>query len=141
MALLPCWKPVARMLKVQYRMNDLICSWCSKEMYNGQLISDSAVAVHDLSTLKNINHSTIGELGNIVMMLVDTAGCSMMEDFCEGGSHRNPHEAILVKKHVDNLVTLGGLNPSQIGVITPYNGQLEILKEPGIVRLFLYLFA
>ena len=106
--------PVARMLKVQYRMNKLISNWCSGEMYNHELISDPAVAHHNLLTLQNVNHQSIGELGDIVMMLVDTAGCSMMEDYCEGGSHRNTHEAEIVKKHVDNLITLGGMDPSQI---------------------------
>ena len=69
----------------------------------------------------------LGDLGRVVMLLIDTAGCSMQENFCEGGSHRNSSEADIVSKHVEILVA-AGVSPRQIGVITPYNGQLEILK-------------
>lgn len=45
-----------------------------------------------------------------------------------GGSHCNFHEADLVQKHVYALVK-AGVKPSQIGVITPYNAQLDVLRE------------
>lgn len=118
-----------------------------------------------------------------VLLLVDTSGLGMLEDSAgsssNGGSgaasgsgasksasHRNFHEAELVKQHVLSLVRAGtfcalcrctilirvlynthhsiarmipysfplvlyvsGVKPSQIGVITPYNGQLEVLRE------------
>jgi hypothetical protein len=63
-----------------------------------------------------------------VMMLIDTRGCGMQEDAAtEQGSHRNNHEADIVLKHVKALLD-AGLQPHQIGVVTPYNGQLELLK-------------
>jgi superfamily I DNA and/or RNA helicase len=68
------------------------------------------------------------------LLLIDTAGCQMHEDSpgesisFSSASHRNQAEAQVVRKHVDVLLALG-LRPSQVGVITPYNGQLELLRE------------
>jgi len=120
--------PGARMLNIQYRMNDIICMWSSNAMYGGQLRSSPEVANHDLSSLSNIHAEVLQDLSNTVMLLVDTAGCDMTENSCDGGSHRNSDEAELVGKHVDRLVS-SGISPRQIGVITPYNGQLEELKS------------
>lgn len=119
--------PVARMLNIQYRMNDLICRWSSQEMYKGLLRSSPEVENHDLSSLINVEAENLKDMANVVMLLVDTAGCDMAENCCDGGSHRNSDEAELVYKHVLRL-TSAGLSPKQIGVITPYNGQLEELK-------------
>lgn len=63
-----------------------------------------------------------------IMLLVDTRGCGMLEDAeTEQGSRRNNHEADIVFKHAKALIE-AGIQASQIGVITPYNGQLEVLK-------------
>jgi superfamily I DNA and/or RNA helicase len=67
-------------------------------------------------------------LSSTVMLLIDTAGCNMEEDGCRGGSYRNTAEAEIVVAHIYRLYELG-LKPEQIGVITPYNGQLELLRE------------
>lgn len=67
-------------------------------------------------------------LSKTVMLLIDTAGCNMEEDGCRGGSYRNTAEAEIVVAHIYRLYELG-LKPEQIGVITPYNGQLELLRE------------
>lgn len=144
---------VGRMLTVQYRMNELICSWASKEMYNSKLRSDSSVAMHTLKTLPMKGAAEVAgamtpggqsirpiSLSDIpVALLIDTAGCFMEEDArpddshsaCHGSkraSHRNPLEADVVVGHVQQLLS-SGLAPHQVGVITPYNGQLEILRE------------
>jgi hypothetical protein len=67
-------------------------------------------------------------LGQTVMMLIDTSGEDMEEDGVRGGSYRNTAEAEVVIAHVYRLYELG-LRPDQIGIITPYNGQLEVLRE------------
>jgi superfamily I DNA and/or RNA helicase len=72
--------------------------------------------------------SPLSELASTVLLLVDTAGCNMAEDECKGGSYRNTAEAELVVAHIYRLYALG-VSPDQIGVITPYNGQLEVLRE------------
>ena len=79
-----------------------------------------------------IKHSGSAQAPSVVvipvLLLLDTADCGMNEEQCQGGTHKNIHEAELVLKHVRMLVRCG-ISPSQIGVITPYNGQLEVLKQ------------
>ena len=87
------------------------------------MVSHESVASHDLLSLSGVDQEILGEFGRVVLLLIDTAGCGLQEDRCEGGSHRNVREAELVVQHVETLITAGVL-PSQIGVITPYNGQV-----------------
>jgi hypothetical protein len=75
----------------------------------------------------SVDEDLVG-LSKTVMLLIDTAGCNMEEDGCRGGSYRNTAEAEIVVAHIYRLYELG-LRPEQIGVITPYNGQLELLRE------------
>ena len=59
-----------------------------------------------------------------VLLLVDTTGCDCEEEVEEEGeSKRNHGEATIVLRHAQQLVD-AGLLPEQIGVITPYNGQV-----------------
>jgi ATP-dependent RNA/DNA helicase IGHMBP2 len=39
----PIFSKFSYLLDIQYRMNDLICRWSSKHMYEGQLISHKSV--------------------------------------------------------------------------------------------------
>jgi len=148
----PYLKQSARMLNIQYRMNELICDWASTSMYEGRLACDEQVRHHDVSQMlienaKKINapasasnsatdaSSSFSALALPVLLLIDTAGCLMEEDDGGGGggggnksmSHSNVGEAEVVSKHVRRLVQRG-VSVSQIGVITPYNGQLEVLR-------------
>ncbi|PNW77576.1 hypothetical protein CHLRE_10g442650v5 [Chlamydomonas reinhardtii] len=64
-----------------------------------------------------------------VLMLVDTAGCGFEEQQeAEGSSYANPGEAKAVMAHVARLVRIG-IPPQHIGIITPYNAQVALLKE------------
>lgn len=140
----PLLHSCARLLDTQYRMNELISSWASKEMYENRLVSHSSNATHTLRDLCIGEEKSIpkdgDDLSEVIMMLVDTAGCDMDEEGGggEGGSggnsaktalsYRNSHEADIVYKHIQHLYAIG-LAPDQIGVITPYNGQLECLRD------------
>lgn len=107
-------------------------------MYQDRLRSHESNSNHTLSDLfdskvslksnSNDSNSDLEELSKTVMLLIDTAGCGMEEDGCRGGSYRNTAEAEIVIAHIYRLYELG-LKPEQIGVITPYNGQLELLRE------------
>jgi ATP-dependent RNA/DNA helicase IGHMBP2 len=140
----PTLHSCARLLDTQYRMHGLISGWASKEMYQDRLLAHSSNASHTLADMASTEMEGKREegeeeeedLSGVVMMMVDTAGCDMEE---EGGggdsgsaktalSYRNTHEAAVVYKHVQQLYALG-LTPEQIGVITPYNGQLECLRD------------
>lgn len=142
---------VSFLLDTQYRMNASICDWASKEMYKGQLKSHESVSGHslqdfklqlpeiDLSVAVSISTESVvvepdsaKEMVSIdvpVMLLLDTADCDMNEDHTEEGtSHSNAHEVSLVYRHVCMLLR-AGLRPTDIGVITPYNAQVQLLKK------------
>ena len=117
---------VSRMLEVQYRMHEVISDWASQAMYNGQL-----------QTHESVKHRTLGELtgksdddavGESILMLIDTSGCHMHESVNAAGSRFNVGEAELVSRQVHVLVNDLGVHQEEIAVITPYNGQVEVLK-------------
>lgn len=140
----PRFERVVSLLDTQYRMNAKISDWASKHMYHNAIQSHCTVAGHTLSDFSSEHCSSIANesadtddrnqdvLSSFpVLLLVDTSGCGMLEDSTaadEGGSHRNYHEADLVFKHVLALVE-AGIQPNQIGIITPYNAQLDILRN------------
>lgn len=64
-----------------------------------------------------------------VLLLLDTTGCEMHESACKEGSRSNYAEAVIVLQHVLYLFDMVRVQPEGVGVITPYNGQLSILKE------------
>jgi ATP-dependent RNA/DNA helicase IGHMBP2 len=132
---------VSRMLKVQYRMHENISNWASNASYHG-----------DLLTHESVKHRTIGQLikqeesGNdvgdssgdvddddddvisqVALLLIDTAGCAMYESESSSGSRYNEGEAQVVAKHVIALLEKG-MRQEQLAVITPYNGQVEVLR-------------
>lgn len=125
------------LLNVQYRMNDQISQWASREMYEGAVTSAPAVAEHSLqdylldgNTLSSSSTNLSIEEQFPVLLMVDTSGCIMYEGEEDGGgkvSHSNQNEAQIVLLHVLHLISCG-VKPSDIGVITPYNGQLEVLR-------------
>lgn len=132
---------VSRMLKVQYRMNENIANWASECMYGGAL-----------ATFAGIRHQTIAQLEGVVatdnkeiektgeadeqeeeeeefpaMLLIDTAGCDLLEGENASGSRYNEGEADLVVTHVQKLLARG-VPPEEVAVISPYNGQVELLR-------------
>lgn len=117
---------VTRMLTEQYRMHETIMRWASDALYGGRLIAAPAVRAHRLCDLDGVATTTDTELP---FLLLDTAGCGLDEsEATDDGSRANPGEAQVVARHVDNLLAAGVL-PSAIGVITPYNAQVQILRN------------
>ena len=62
------------------------------------------------------------------LLYVDTAGCDLFESVNGTGSRFNEGEADIVAKHVTHLIQIG-MKPQDIAVITPYNGQVEVLRR------------
>ena len=52
----------------------------------------------------------------------------MEEERVGEGSHRNIQEVSIVEMKIKELISYG-IKASDIGVITPYRGQLQYLKE------------
>jgi AAA domain len=139
---------LSRMLQVQYRMHETIADWASHAMYHDQLVSHETVRHRTLGQLMkgapdavpaasdgdprrvDDNNDEHGEEEEDTppFLLIDTAGCGMHENANPAGSRYNVGEAEIVTRQVRHLVGLG-LKPEQIAVITPYNGQVETLRN------------
>lgn len=139
----------SKMLEVQYRMHEDIANWASNAMYNGKLVSHETVRHRKLSALPqvhdkidtkqagNVDEDTTSTLQSITLTLIDTTGCGFNENATDAGSRYNEGEAELVVSHVESLLSLG-LRPEDIAVITPYNGQVELLRKrllPDVPKL------
>jgi len=115
------------MLKIQYRMNDLIKQFPSEEFYNGQLISAEEVKDRKLSDIT-------GEKGydpitdDTPVVFIDTEG-KLLEKQKKGSRSRyNPEEAKIVEHIVEELIKIG-VKKEDIGIITPYKDHEEYLKK------------
>jgi ATP-dependent RNA/DNA helicase IGHMBP2 len=131
------YRDVSRMLRIQYRMHEDISNWASEAMYNGQLLTHELVKGRKLIDLAHVSENYDGSdtmetllstTQSATLMLIDTAGCDMFESVNASGSRYNDGEAKLVQRHVEHLLKIG-LKEKDIAIITPYNGQVEILKK------------
>ncbi|KAH0465720.1 hypothetical protein IEQ34_005823 [Dendrobium chrysotoxum] len=120
-------------LTVQYRMNEAICSWASKEMYGGTLESSASVASHLLVDSPFVKVTWITQCP---LLLLDTrmrygslyAGCEEHLDPAGTGSFYNEGEADIVVQHVFNLI-YSGVSPNAIAVQSPYIAQVKLLRD------------
>eukprot|EP00026_Physarum_polycephalum_P003282 Phypoly_transcript_03292.p1 GENE.Phypoly_transcript_03292~~Phypoly_transcript_03292.p1 ORF type:complete len:813 (-),score=164.47 Phypoly_transcript_03292:65-2386(-) len=114
-----------KLLNIQYRMNNRIMVWASKEMYAGTLVADESVANNLLHHGKNEDRLIL----RAPIILIDTYNSNMRETKeNEGDSIANHGEAAVVMKHIENLVE-AGVEPQEIGVMTPYNAQVSWLQQ------------
>lgn len=117
---------VSRLLTVQYRMHADIMTFSSNEFYNGELVADASVIGHRLCELPGVRTE---ELTETPVRFIDTAGASFEEEPEEDtSSRRNPQEAQLAVKYVNQLLA-AGVAPADIAVITPYSGQSRLLRD------------
>eukprot|EP00537_Pseudo-nitzschia_pungens_P007889 CAMPEP_0172377752 /NCGR_PEP_ID=MMETSP1060-20121228/69070_1 /TAXON_ID=37318 /ORGANISM="Pseudo-nitzschia pungens, Strain cf. cingulata" /LENGTH=1157 /DNA_ID=CAMNT_0013105461 /DNA_START=1692 /DNA_END=5165 /DNA_ORIENTATION=+ len=138
---------ISRMLQIQYRMHHKIADWASQAMYHGELSTHDSVKTRTLGQLDSVRArkeesdrsggSTVededeedgfGHLSDTTLLMIDTSGCDMHEQETEAGSRFNEGEASLVSQHVRNLLDLG-VEQNQVAIITPYNGQVELLRN------------
>lgn len=136
---------IKKMLTTQYRMHEKIMRFPSDELYESKLMAGDSVKAR---LLKDLPYD-IAETDDTKEPLVfwDTQGGDFPEktedaeigkkEALLGESKSNGMEALVVARHVDNLVS-AGMQPEDIAVITPYNGQLAELsamlreKYPGL---------
>ncbi|PPR00946.1 hypothetical protein CVT24_000253 [Panaeolus cyanescens] len=130
---------IKRMLEVQYRMHDLICTFPSQTLYGSKLKSHESVASHLLFDLPDLNIEVSELKSDYVekevlqtpVVFFDTAGCEFFERVDgdgDEGSRCNENEATIVDKWVDSLIQ-AGLSPGQIAIITPYQAQVTLLTS------------
>ena len=118
---------ISRMLQTQYRMNAAIADWASTASYGNNLLSAQSCKDHKLSDLHHISVQPDDSLDFAPLLFIDTAGCDMFESVNAAGSRYNEEEARIVAHHVQKLLMVG-VDPREIAVISPYNGQVEILR-------------
>ncbi len=119
---------VSIILQVQYRMNEKIMLFPSIKFYNGLLKAHKSVRNHTLWDLnpKIEKENDIINPDNVLVFL-DTHGNCPERQRRGSTSYENPCEAEWVKNIVDEFLGIG-LKEKHIGVITPYDDQVEILK-------------
>ncbi|KAJ5683509.1 hypothetical protein N7462_006674 [Penicillium macrosclerotiorum] len=127
---------IKRMLTTQYRMHDKIMRFPSDELYEAKLIAADSVKDRLLADLPYEVSGTDDTQEPLVFW--DTQGGDFPEkaegdeigqkEALLGESKSNEMEALVVARHVDNLVN-AGVRPESIAVITPYNGQLALLSQ------------
>lgn len=114
------------LLRVQYRMNEKIMNFSSREFYKGELIADKSVCSHTLADLPHVKKVAASEE---VFLFLDTAGRGFEEALEPGSESRyNREEAVLVIRHLENLLQLG-VKPEEIAVISPYSAQVRLLAS------------
>ncbi|KAH1058045.1 hypothetical protein AAZX31_02G001200 [Glycine max] len=120
-------------LTTQYRMNDAIASWASKEMYGGLLKSSETVFSHLLVNSPFVKPTWITQCP---LLLLDTrmpygslsVGCEEHLDPAGTGSLYNEGEAEIVLQHVFSLI-YAGVSPTAIAVQSPYVAQVQLLRD------------
>jgi ATP-dependent RNA/DNA helicase IGHMBP2 len=115
----------SRRLGVQYRMHSQIAEFSSREFYESGLTADPSVAGHTLADL----NLWPDELSGQSLRFVDTAGAGYDEEQEPDGSSRlNPQEGAVAIRYARRLVELG-IDPKEIGVISPYGAQVRWLRD------------
>ena len=108
-------------LAEQHRMNEVIMRYPSDSLYGGTLRAHPSVAS--------------ASLDGRPLLFVDTAGRGFEEETPEGSdSKHNPGEAELAAREVERLLALG-VEPSGVAVISPYDAQVQRLRELLAARL------
>ncbi|GMH57900.1 hypothetical protein TrST_g5901 [Triparma strigata] len=107
---------ISRMLDTQYRMNEKINKCMSKLMYGSKVKSGSENRDRTIDGLEPL-------------IYVDTNGCDLEETTESDGSRSNEGEAQIVLGRVLKLVGEFNIDCKDVGVITPYNGQVRLIKS------------
>ncbi|KAF9563861.1 P-loop containing nucleoside triphosphate hydrolase protein [Agrocybe pediades] len=125
---------IKRMLEVQYRMHDQICTFPSKTLYGSKLKSHESVVSHLLHDLPNAQAASEDDEKEVLqtpVVFFDTAGCEYFERLDgdgDEGSRCNENEGTIVANWVEKLVEVG-ITPNQIAIITPYQAQVTLLTS------------
>jgi ATP-dependent RNA/DNA helicase IGHMBP2 len=117
---------ISRQLTVQYRMNEAIMAFPSREFYTDTLLADPSVRGHRLSDLPGVRATPLTEMP---IEFIDTAGAGFDEEVePDGESRLNREEAALVARKVRELLD-AGLAAADLAVIAPYGAQVRLLRE------------
>jgi regulator of nonsense transcripts 1 len=111
----------ATMLTTQYRMHPVIREWPSERFYGGEL-EDGITAEDRIAPAGFIWPNFDAPVAFVpVEGVEDSSG--------DGTSKQNLEEAALAVRIVDMLLSGGDIKASEIGVVTPYSGQVRLLND------------
>eukprot|EP00300_Choanocystis_sp_HF-7_P012508 c17919_g1_i4.p1 GENE.c17919_g1_i4~~c17919_g1_i4.p1 ORF type:complete len:343 (-),score=60.78 c17919_g1_i4:101-1129(-) len=108
-------------LEVQYRMHPAIACFPCRAFYGGRVTSDPLTFPDPISR-PPLNFAW--PVSSIPIALIPVNSL----DTPQGTSYANPTEAAVVSQLISNFVS-AGLAPGQIGVITPYSGQVSEIRR------------
>ena len=109
------------MLKTQYRMHPVIAEYSSSRYYDNQL--ENGVSADDRIAPAGF----LWPDWNAPVAFVPIDGAEELA--VDGKSRVNRDEAGWVVKIVEQLLSAGDLQPSDIGIVSPYNGQVQLLTD------------
>jgi len=123
------------LLNVQYRMNQILMEFPNKEFYGGKLKTHKSVKN---ITLKDLQIEA-PKLGNFwdkvldpknVLCFLDTSKSEKKFEKVRPGStsKENPFEVEIVKEILEKMFETG-IKKEWVGVITPYDDQLDLLRK------------
>ena len=116
-----------QVLKVQYRMNEKIMAWSNEHFYKGKLVANDICAQYTIQEYLKESSSQMKEESVPVLMLVDTKNSGYEEK--RGASYSNIGEAAVVLELLEHLQSNYNLKKEEIGVISPYQDQHELITK------------
>ncbi len=122
---------LARLLRIQYRMNEKIMQFPNETFYDGLLIADDSVKNRTLKSLALKSPTRFKRILDPAepLSFVDTSLINAPELLPKGSfSFINEEEALLCVRFCSELLKMG-LNPKDIGIISPYANQVKLIKE------------
>jgi regulator of nonsense transcripts 1 len=129
---------IATKLLVQYRMHPFIGEWPNKAFYKGLLQHGVPPAdrlppggfpwpaAMGVNAAAREEGTCMGGEGSAPVAMVPV---KYPEDTGEGVSKSNAAEAQVVVEVLANLFGLGSVSPGDVGVVTPYAGQVRLVKQ------------
>ena len=121
---------IKEMLEKQYRMNTDIMDFSSEEFYDGQLEAADGVGNHKLRFSQEPSSELMAEVLNPedVVVFLDSKGNWPERSRAGSNSKENEKEAEMVEEIVEECMDIG-FDPADIGVISPYDDQVELLNS------------
>ncbi|CAE7249359.1 UPF1 [Symbiodinium sp. CCMP2592] len=118
-------------LDTQFRMHPSIAEHSSDAFYDAKLLSGVSAAMRPPPAGFEWPCSTEG------IAVIDTGRDNDCSEERNGQSWCNPGEAVLLTQILSSVLDAGELQASQIGVVTPYMGQVRTLRR--LIRKYLRL--
>jgi ATP-dependent RNA/DNA helicase IGHMBP2 len=114
-----------RMLETQHRMHEAIMTLPSLAFYDGRLVAHPAVASHRIDDIEGVRPDPVRDSP---IVFIDAAGAGWFDEKrMPDGSTLNREFARRTAIEVRRIVERG-VTPQDIGVITPYDAQVGLLR-------------